>query len=541
MKLVIVESPAKAKKIQDYLGDEYKVLASFGHISSIYHKYNKIGVDVSNNYLTRYRLSSDKIEVLQRIFDVAKESDEILIASDPDREGEAIAWHLKERLKDFDKPIYRIEFNEIKKNKILESLSNKREVDLHLFKAQESRAILDIMIGFAASGYLRNKFEKPMSAGRVQSVVVKIILEKELEINNFKKETYYKIYSNCKDNGIKFSPELKKSIKDLKEAESLKKLIESSGELIVSSIKSKKEQMAAPPPFVTSTLQQYMSKKHNFSAEKTMTLAQSLYEMGFCTYIRTDSVRASEESIKEAKLFLKKENLSNFTKINNHLNKSASQDAHECIRPSDFSINPNENYALSNSDEKLLYKVIHDRFLASQMGPAIYNSTKIILTLNGNEVVKFSLSGRSLEDPGFLNLLGYKDVKVDLPNLKEKQLLKINSVDVNKKETQPPLRFSEDRLIKELVNKNIGRPSTYASLLSKIETRGYVNKNKNIYTPTKLAYEIVDLLNEFPFMDISYTAELEDELDKIAIDSSNHFKILDKYLKNEPLLENYYN
>lgn len=542
--LVIVESPAKGDSIQKYLGKDYVVVASKGHIADLAKggKYG-IGVDIANNFKPHYVISEDRIDTLNNIMRAAKTCDQIFIASDPDREGEAIAWHLSKRLEDFGKPIKRMVFNELKKDKILKAVKDVRDINMNLFHSQEARRILDRLVGFMASPFLMNCVGPKLSAGRVQSVVTRMVIDREREIEAFVPETFWTIQVNLSsDNKKGFSTKYNRKLTDLKTAESIRnKLSEANAKFTVTNVLAEEENKLPSAPLVTSTLQQIMSKVHGFGADRTMKAAQALYEGGYCTYIRTDSVRIGDEALADVRTWLKNNKHEIPKKPNLYKNKDAAQDAHECIRPSDLSLLPNDNFAMIDPDEKLVYETIWKYFVASQMVPAVYNTLKVTAQLNGDSAIEVKASGKALKSKGFLEILGITDdSKIEIPNLSVGDVLshfgKI-PVQMEKKQTQPPARYSEDKLIKELDKRNIGRPATYADLLSKITARNYVEKKGNVYHATELGKKITDeLIKFFTFMDYDYTALMEQNLDEVESGKVNHIDMLKKFypsFKNE--------
>ena len=533
--LVIVESPAKAEKIQTYLGKDFKVLASKGHITDLA-KGGKfgLGVDVENNFKPRYILMEDKIDTLDMLLAAAKKVDQIFVASDPDREGEAIAWHLQERLKDTGKPIKRVVFNEIKKAKIQQAVQNPRDVDINLFHSQEARRILDRLVGFMASPFLMNTMGPKLSAGRVQSVVTRMVIDREREIENFIPETFWTIQvvlSKDAKNGFN----TKYSGRPIDEATAQAAKASLAGKsYVVSEVDSSEEARYPQAPLVTSTLQRIMSKEHSFDAARTMKAAQGLYESGYCTYIRTDSVRVSDEALTEVRQWLTDNKHSVPKKAIAYKNRDAAQDAHECIRPSDLTLLPQSNFAIIDPDEKLVYETIWKHFVASQMLPALYDTMKVTAHVQGDKKAEVKASGKALKSKGFLEILGVEDdSKIDIPILQVGDVCQLFGkipVQMEKKQTQPPARYSEDKLIKELVNKNIGRPATYAELLSKITTRNYVEKKGQVFHATDLGKKITDeLLQYFTFMDYDYTAKMEQQLDEIESGKVDHVDMLGKF------------
>jgi len=533
--LVIVESPSKADKIQTYLGKDYIVMASKGHITDLA-KGGKhgLGVDVDNSFKPRYVLMEDKLDILDNLLAAAKKADNILVASDPDREGEAIAWHLSERLEGTGKPIKRMVFNEIKKDKLLKAVKNVRDIDMNLFHSQEARRILDRLVGFMASPFLMNFFGPKLSAGRVQSVVTRMVIDREREIENFVPEDYWtiqtKLTTDAKDS---FLAKYTGRITDVTTAEAIKKSL-TANDYTISEVISEEEKKYPQAPLVTSTLQRLMSKIHSFGAERTMKAAQSLYESGYCTYIRTDSVRVGDEALQEVRQWLADNSHELPKKPYSYKNKDAVQDAHECIRPSDLTLLPGQNFAIIDSDEKIVYETIWKFFVASQMMPAIYDTLTVTAHPVDDATYKVKASGKALKYKGYMDILGIEDTNsIDIPSLtvgQKVQLTGKGALKMEKKQTQPPGRYSEDKLIKELVNKNIGRPATYADLLSKITARNYVEKKGNVYHATDLGKQITDeLLQYFTFMDYDYTAKMEQQLDEIESGKINHIDMLKQF------------
>ena len=533
--LIIVESPKKAKSIKDYVGKDYTILASKGHITDLA-KGGKhgLGVDVENNFKPRYVIVEDQLETLQNLMDAATNCDQILIASDPDREGEAIAWHLWSRLEDLGKPIKRVEFHEITKKAVQEALKNPRDINMLLFRSQEARRILDRLVGFMASPFLMNFFGSGLSAGRVQSVVTKMIVDREREIENFKPEEYWVIQAvlaNASKNHFvaKYEPRVTNKDSALK----IKSELEGNNFdalYIVSEVDAAEKKEKPIPPLVTAKLQQVMSKSHGLSADRTMKAAQSLYENGYVTYIRTDSVRISDDAVKMARTWLKENNYEVPKTSNVFKNKEAAQDAHECIRPTDLSVGLGTP-ELADPDEKKVYETIWRYFVASQMTPAVFNTLKVVIRLKDNTNHVLKVSGKAIKSAGYLAMLGAVDLsKIEIPDLHQGEELTLfgkNPVSADQKFTQPPARYSEAHLIETLEKKTIGRPATYAELLSKISTRNYVEKHGNVFHPTDLGKKVTDELSKFfSFMKYDYTAEMEEKLDLIASGKIDYIKML---------------
>jgi DNA topoisomerase-1 len=535
--LVIVESPSKASKIQGYLGKDYVVMASKGHITDLAKggKYG-LGVDVDNNFKPRYVLMDDKLDVLDNLLAAAKKVDQIFVASDPDREGEAIAWHLADRLEGVGKPIKRMVFNEIKKDKLLKAVKDVRDINMELFHSQEARRILDRLVGFMASPFLMNFFGPKLSAGRVQSVVTRMVVDREREIEAFVPEDFWTIQVNLtKDGKDGFLTKYSGRLTDQASADAAKtKLSVKNADFLVSEVSAEEEKKYPQPPLVTSTLQRIMSKEQGFDAQRTMKAAQALYESGYCTYIRTDSVRVGDDALKEVRDWIKDNGHEVLKKAYVYKNKDAAQDAHECIRPSDLALDPSNQMAIIDADEKLVYETIWKYFIASQMAPAIYNTLKVTAHVKGDKTAEVKASGKALKSEGFLQVLGISDdSKIEIPHLVVGDVLHHLGnlpVRMEKKQTQPPPRYSEDKLIKELVTKNIGRPATYAELLSKITVRLYVEKKGNVYHATDLGKTITDVLTKsFTFMGYDYTAKMEQQLDEIESGKIDHVVMLKRF------------
>ncbi len=527
--LIIVESPAKANKIQSFLGEDWIVLASYGHITDLSKK--NMGIDIEKDFKPHYVLMSDKVDVLDKIISAAKKSKMIYLCGDNDREGTAISWHIKERLDGIDVPMKRAVFNEITNKAVLKGIKEASDIDMNVVRAQEARRVLDRLVGFSASPFLINSFGPKLSAGRVQSVVTRIVVDREREIETFVPEDFWTIQAILsKDGTTGFVTKFSGRLTDLKSSEDMKTKIAEAEEFIVSSVVSDDEKKNPQPPLITSNLQRVMSRIHGFSSDKTMKAAQSLYESGHCTYIRTDSVRIGDDSLKEVREWLKDNKYVVPKKANAYKNKDAAQDAHECIRPSHLDEKPDN----LNSDEKAVYEAIWKYFIASQMMPAVYSTLKVTLHAKGDKGTELKASGKALKEAGFLDILGIKDEsKIEIPNLSKGEAVKLfgkNPVLLEKKQTQPPPRYSEDKLIKELDDKGIGRPATYAALLSKITERNYVEKSGNVFHATDLGKKITDVLvSYFTFMNLGYTADLERKLDLIEGGKTTYLEMLNGF------------
>lgn len=532
--LIIVESPSKAKSLEKYLDKNYIIIASKGHITELAKGgHHGIGVDIKNNFTPKYVLMKEKVSLLNEIIALANKCDQVLIASDPDREGEAIAWHLSQRLEGINKPIKRARFHEIKKEAIKKSIANPESINMNIVHAQEGRRILDRIVGFTISPYLMNYYGNNISAGRVQSVATRMIVDRELEIESFVPENYWTIQCSLVDKDKNnFVMKYANKISDQKTADDLySRMINK--KYVVKSVEESDEKKNPSAPLITSTLQQIMSKTYKFSADRTMKAAQSLYEAGFCTYLRTDSIRCSDEALKELLDYIKLNNLDAPKKPFIYKNGDAAQDAHECIRPVDINNHPDDAY-LSDPDEELVYETIWRYFVASQMSPIVYSALRVEATPEDEPEIVVKAMGKTLKSKGFLDILKIKDKsKMDIPYLKVNDVISLsgkNPILAEKKQTKPPSRYSEADLIKELDDKKIGRPSTYAELLTKITSRGYVEKDENIFHATELGKKITkELIDNFSFMNYDYTAMMETKLDDIGDGKITHLKMLNDF------------
>ena len=515
--LIVVESPHKAHTIQSYLTSDYKIVASRGHIADLAkgRKFG-LGVNVERNFEPRYVMIEDQIPTVKMLVEEASKASQVLLCSDEDREGEAIAFSIYERIKDLGKPMKRITTNEITKKGIQDAINHPRDIDMKLVAAQEGRRILDRIVGFLASTFLMRHFGTNLSAGRVQSVVAKMIVDREKEIEAFRPEEYWVIQANLanKDNAS-FIAKYDGKITNEADAKQIKDAI-IPAKLVVQEVNASIEKKKAPPPLITAKLQQIMSKGYNISAERTMKAAQSLYEHSHITYMRTDSVRANPDAIKSARDWLKSNGHPIPKSANQFKNKDAAQDAHECIRPTDVAINDDASFS---EDEGQVYKVIRQHFLASQMTPAIYNTLKVAISAQGTPHI-LKAGGKAIKDLGYLAMFKTDLGKIDIPNLVKNEevfLFGKEPIIAEQKFTQPPPRYSEASIIETLEKKNIGRPSTFAELLSKITTRNYVERNGNVFHPTELGNKIIgELTQHFSFMDYNFSALMEEKLDLIA-------------------------
>ncbi|MCF6185428.1 MAG: type I DNA topoisomerase, partial [Bacteroidales bacterium] len=544
-KLVIVESPSKSKTIEQYLGDEYIVLSSKGHIRDLaISGVGGLGLDIENNFAPKYEIIKEKKKVVKELKEALNGVLEIYLATDPDREGEAISWHLKEVLKINGRPYKRVIFNEITKSAVIKAFEDPRDIDLDLVSSQETRRILDRIIGFKLSKLLQNKI-KSKSAGRVQSATLKIIVDREKEINAFIEEEFWKVKAEF--NGfvadlVKFNNK-NVVLKNEKETDELLDTLNK--EFVVSSIETKNRNKEAKLPFTTSSLQQEASRKLGFPVGKTMRIAQKLYEAGFITYMRTDSVNLSSLALNTAKDTVIKEFGEKFYKKRVFKTKSKNaQEAHEAIRPAYI-----QNKSISGtSEEERLYDLIRKRTLASQMADAAFEQTKVTIKIKNSEY-KFIASGEVLLFPGFLKIYSQKNEDSLLPPLNKNEILEIHFIEATEQFSKYPPRYSEAALVKQLEEKGIGRPSTYAPTISTIEKRGYMIKEsrqgiekevlhikyknnkiaekterkifgteKNKLFPTDIAMVVTDFLkdNFQNIIDYNFTANVEEQFDQIA-------------------------
>ena len=528
--LVVVESPSKQEKIQEILGSNYSVLATFGHIADL--PPNKMGIDVNNNFKPTYVLMRDKISVLQSILDEAGKCDDIIICSDPDREGERIAWDINRYLTNLNKPISRALLMEITKKGIKDGIINKKEIDQNLVSSQSHRRIIDRLVGFSCSPYLTNHYGSNLSAGRVQSSVVKLIVDLEKKIEDFKSEEFWNISAEfcTKDKEI-FHSKYEGKIKNKEDAELVLNEIKNEEGFNVSSVIAKDKPKAPNPPLITVKLQQIMAKEYGFDAERSMKSMQSLYENGLITYLRTDSVRISEEALISSREYLKSKGFSIPKKPNSYEDKGNAQAGHECIRPTNLDTTPEAKILLG--DDALVYKTIYECFLASQMLPSIYSTLQIKIVGIKNKNLMFKTSGKAIKELGFLAIFGNKSVeKLDLPLLMDNELVNINSdkIKSEQKFTQPPSRYNDASILEELEVKGIGRPATYANIIKTITGRNYVEKNAQSFVPTKLGRDITELLEKsFSFVNHNYTRKMELRLDQIAEGKLKSLDVLNEF------------
>jgi DNA topoisomerase-1 len=522
MKLLIVESPSKAKTIEKYLDGAYTVRASVGHVRDL-PKSNKKAVDVAAGFVPHYEVSPAKLKVVADLKSLSKKASEVVLATDLDREGEAIAWHLKEALGLKDPK--RIVFNEITEGAIKEALKHPRSIDMNLKEAQEARRVLDRLFGYDLSGLIWKKVRYGLSAGRVQSPALRIIMEREREIRAFKPETFYILTALLEKDKNEMLFTCDEELFDEREAKRIVAIAEKEQWSVVS-IKESEQSRVARPPFTTSTLQQVASTRLGFAPSRTMGVAQKLYEKGFITYMRTDSVNLSKGAQGEMLQWVEKNLGKEYAHANFYAKKSKNaQEAHEAIRPT----HPLEKTIHGTDDEQKLYRLIWERAIASQMTPAKVLKTKVSANTESNSIPNFSINGSRVLFPGWLAVdTRARGDDTEVPKLKEGDKLTTISINSEEKQTEPPSRYTEAGLIKELEKRDIGRPSTYASIIRTIEERGYVTKQGRTLFPTETG-DVVSTFIEQNFGDYisdSFTAEMESELDEIAEGKRTYVKTL---------------
>ncbi len=571
-KLLIVESPAKAKTIQKFLGKGFQVASSYGHIADL--PEDEMGIDIEHGFKPHYLITPDKKKVVKKLSELASSADEVYLASDEDREGEAIAWHLKNFLK-LDDKYKRIVFHEITKKAIQNALESPREINEHLVNAQQARRVLDRLVGYRLSPVLWKKIKKGLSAGRVQSVAVRLIVDREKEIKAFvPKRTFATTADFVTSSGEPLPAKYEKEFTDERQVEEFLKNILGST-FTVGQVEKKPGKRTPPPPFTTSTLQQEASRKFGFPVNKTMKIAQYLYENGYITYMRTDSVHLSDEAIAKAKEVITQRWGKNYSHPKQYKTKSkAAQEAHEAIRPTDLALeNPNETGTRLDRDALRLYQLIWKRTLASQMTPAKIEHTHININSDKTGDV-FKAKGETLVFDGFMRLYQSAEEQENasqLPKVRQGETLELVQIVSKEKFSKPPVRYTEASLVKKLEELEIGRPSTYAPVISTIQRRGYVvRKNipastrevkvfrlkndkissrpakekygaeKNKLVPTDMGFVVTEFLTEHfaDIMDYHFTAQVEEKFDKIALGKYKWQKILEEfYAKFEPIVE----
>ena len=546
-KLIIVESPAKANTIKKFLGGKTKVVASMGHIRDL--PKSKLGVNIENNFEPEYINIRGKGDLIKSLKKDAKSAKKVYLATDPDREGEAIAWHLAHILDIPEDSKSRVTFNEITKTAVQKAIKEPRQIDINLVNAQQARRVLDRIVGYKISPVLWKKVRKGLSAGRVQSVAVKLIVDREKEIEDFIPEEYWNIIAKLLDEKSKKEFEAKLVGKNNKKLEihSKEEVDEilaniKDAKFIVKDVKKGERKRNPAPPFTTSTMQQEASRKLNFSLKKTMSVAQTLYEgvkipekgtVGLITYMRTDSTRISEEARKVAKEVVEATYGSEYYENRHYKTKADAQDAHEAIRPTYIDIKPEQIKDSLTNDQYKLYRLIYNRFLASQMKSAIFDT--LAVTIDANEY-NFKANGQSIKFKGFMTLyVEGTDEKEDeigqIPLLEVAQEVKKEKIESKQSFTEPPPRYTEASLVKALEEKDIGRPSTYSPTITTILARHYIEKEAKQLVPTELGKVVNKLLTEnFPdIINVEFTAEIENEFDEIADGKENWKQMISEF------------
>ncbi len=533
-KLIIVESPAKANTIKKFLGGSTKVVASMGHVRDL--PKSKLGVDIEHDFEPEYINIRGKGDLIKSLKKDASKAKKIYLATDPDREGEAIAWHLATILKDDKDKIVRVTFNEITKGAVKKAIKEPRSIDINLVDAQQARRVLDRIVGYKISPLLWKKVRRGLSAGRVQSVAVKLIVDREEEIEKFVPEEYWNIFVDLEDEKSKKQFEArfygkdgkKQEIHNKEEADEILKNIDKA-KYVVQEVKKGEKKRNAAPPFTTSTMQQEASRKLGFTLKKTMSIAQMLYEgikiedrgtVGLITYMRTDSTRISEEARKAAKEHIVGTYGEEYYKNRYYKTSKDSQDAHEAIRPTYADLEPDSIKDSLTKDQYKLYKLIYNRFMASQMASAVYNTMAVTIDANN---YTFKANGQNLKFKGFMTLYvegeeNKEEEKGMLPNLEENQEVKKVKVNPKQSFTEPPPRYTEASLVKALEEKGIGRPSTYSPTITTILERHYIEKEQRQLVPTELGKVVNKLLTEnfSDIINVEFTAKIENEFDEIA-------------------------
>ncbi len=548
-KLIIVESPAKANTIKKFLGGSTKVVASMGHIRDL--PKSKLGIDVEHDFEPQYINIRGKGDLIKALKKDAKDAKKVYLATDPDREGEAIAWHLAHILEIPEDSVCRVTFNEITKETVQESMKKPRKIDMNLTDAQQARRVLDRIVGYKISPVLWKKVKPGLSAGRVQSVAAKLIVDRENEIENFIPEEYWNIFAILKDeksnkvfqakyygkNGKKLELHKKEEVDEiLKEIEN--------GKYIVTDVKKGEKKRTPAPPFTTSTMQQEASRKLGFTLKKTMSVAQGLYEgvrvpekgsVGLITYMRTDSTRISEEARSAAKKHITAAYGENYYNNRYYKTSGNAQDAHEGIRPTYVELEPDKIKESLTAEQYKLYKLIYNRFIASQMAAAIYDTINVNIDVNKNN---FKASGQNLKFKGFMTLyVEGKDIPDDedddtsVPDLEVNQEVIKQKIESKQSFTEPPARYTEASLVKELESKGIGRPSTYSPTITTILERRYIEKEKKQLKPTELGKVVNKLLTEnfTDVINVEFTAKVEEEFDQVAEGKENWKKVIREF------------
>ena len=534
-KLVIVESPAKANTIKKFLGGSTKVMASMGHIRDL--PKSKMGIDIEHDFEPEYINIRGKGDLIKSLKKEAKQAKKVYIATDPDREGEAIAWHLAYILQDEKEKIRRVTFNEITKGAVQKAIKEPRDIDINVVDAQQARRVLDRIVGYKMSPVLWKKVKRGLSAGRVQSVAVKLIVDREEEIEKFIPEEYWNLYADLeeKESKKKFEAKFygkdgkKQEIHSKEEIDNILKNLEKA-KYIVKEVKKGEKKRTPAPPFTTSTMQQEASRKLGFTLKKTMSVAQGLYEgvripekgtVGLITYMRTDSTRISEEARAAAKSHIVSTYGDEYYEIRYYKTSKDSQDAHEGLRPTYSELEPDSIKDSLTKDQYKLYKLIYNRFMASQMAAAIFNTMAVTIKANDYD---FKANGQTIKFKGFMTLYvegtDSKEQEEEgmLPELKEEQEVKLNKLNPKQSFTEPPPRYTEASLVKALEEKGIGRPSTYSPTITTILERRYIEKEQKQLVPTELGKIVNKLLTEnfTDVINVEFTAKIENEFDEIA-------------------------
>ena len=547
-KLIIVESPAKANTIKKFLGGNTKVVASMGHIRDL--PKSKLGINIENNFEPEYINIRGKGDLIKELKKDAKNAKKVYLATDPDREGEAIAWHLSNILNVDEKKVTRVTFNEITKTAVQKAIKEPRDIDINLVDAQQARRVLDRIVGYKISPVLWKKVRRGLSAGRVQSVAVKLIVDREEEIEKFIPEEYWNIYVELidKKTNKKFEAKFygksgkKQEIHSQEEVNEILATIKKATYIIEEVKKSEKKRTPAPP-FTTSTMQQEASRKIGFSIKKTMSVAQGLYEgvkiqdngtVGLITYMRTDSTRISEEARATAKKYITETYGENYYENRYYKTNKEAQDAHEGIRPTYAELEPEKIKDSLTKDQYKLYKLIYNRFMASQMASAVYDTMSV--TINANDYT-FKANGQNLKFKGFMTLYvegtDGKEEKEEgmLPELIQNEIVKLEKIEPKQSFTEPPARYTEASLVKTLEEKGIGRPSTYSPTITTILERRYIEKEQKQLVPTELGKIVNKLLceNFADVINVEFTAKVETEFDNIAEGKENWKKMIEEF------------
>ena len=547
-KLIIVESPAKANTIKKFLGGNTKVVASMGHIRDL--PKSKLGINIENNFEPEYINIRGKGDLIKELKKDAKNAKKVYLATDPDREGEAIAWHLSNILNVDEKKVTRVTFNEITKTAVQKAIKEPRDIDINLVDAQQARRVLDRIVGYKISPVLWKKVRRGLSAGRVQSVAVKLIVDREEEIEKFIPEEYWNIYAELLDEKTnkKFEAKFygkagkKQEIHSQEEVNKILSAIKKATYIIEEVKKSEKKRTPAPP-FTTSTMQQEASRKIGFSIKKTMSVAQGLYEgvkiqdkgtVGLITYMRTDSTRISEEARATAKKYITETYGENYYENRYYKTNKEAQDAHEGIRPTYAELEPEKIKDSLTKDQYKLYKLIYNRFMASQMASAVYDTMSV--TINANDYT-FKANGQNLKFKGFMTLYvegtDGKEEKEEgmLPELIQNEIVKLEKIEPKQSFTEPPARYTEASLVKTLEEKGIGRPSTYSPTITTILERRYIEKEQKQLVPTELGKIVNKLLceNFADVINVEFTAKVETEFDNIAEGKENWKKMIEEF------------